>query len=103
MIILHDNRSEQNAHFVLDLLPYIVFTAHMKTRATNLILRGLRAARGLTQAQLARQVDDLGRITLGRITLTRIETGRRQATPQERVAIAEALGVDVGTLFPGRG
>lgn len=53
-------------------------------------IRALREERGLTQTELAR--------TLGlndRQTLAAIEAGERRVSPQELVAVAEVLGVDV--------
>jgi transcriptional regulator with XRE-family HTH domain len=34
------------------------------------------------------------------ITISRIETGARQAKPEEKVAIAQALNVSVADLWP---
>ncbi len=52
----------------------------------------LREYRGLTQAQLAR---DAG---LSRPYLTEIETGKKDGSIRAMKALAEALGVNTGTL-----
>ena len=57
-------------------------------------IKALREERGLTQTELAR--------TLGfndRQTLAAIEAGDRRVSPQELVAVAEALKVDVDVLL----
>lgn len=61
------------------------------------VIRALRAGRHISQNELARQAG------IDRARLQRIEYGIRQASAQERNAIAGALGVEAHVLFPRRG
>lgn len=57
-------------------------------------LRVLRAARGLSQA-------DLGQVThIKAWRIFRIENGRVTATPEEKAAIARVFGVQPSDVFP---
>jgi transcriptional regulator with XRE-family HTH domain len=57
-------------------------------------LKRLRKARGLSQAKLAALAD------LDPSTVSQIETGARRANTRTLERLAEALGAEVGDLFP---
>ena len=69
----------------------------MRLRAGGIRLTALRIARmaqGIRRVELARATD------LSESTLGRIERGDREARPNERRAIARALGLGVRETFP---
>lgn len=59
----------------------------------NLRMRSARAAQGLTQADLAKQVG------ASRQTISMIEAGAHNPTLRLCIDIARALGTDLNTLF----
>lgn len=69
----------------------------------NIIGERVRLARGrakplITQADLAARLQIEG-LSLERVTISKIETGYREVTDVEAVAIAKALGVTVSWLL----
>jgi len=69
----------------------------------NIIGKRVRLARErakplITQADLAARLQIEG-LSLERVTISKIETGYREATDVEAVAIAKALGVTVSWLL----
>jgi transcriptional regulator with XRE-family HTH domain len=55
-------------------------------------VRALRAARGLTQRELA------GRVRISRPSIANVEAGRQNVGLRQLCALADALGVGVGEL-----
>ncbi|HEY5230308.1 MAG TPA: helix-turn-helix transcriptional regulator, partial [Galbitalea sp.] len=55
-------------------------------------VRALRAARGLTQRELA------GRVQISRPSIANVEAGRQNVGLRQLCALADALGVGVGEL-----
>ena len=69
----------------------------------NIIGKRVRLARGrtkplITQADLAARLQIEG-LRLKRVTISKIETGYREVTDVETVAIAKALGITVSWLL----
>lgn len=64
------------------------------SRIWGVNLRAARLRQRLTQAQLAEAV------SVGRASVTRWESGTNRPNEVNRVALARALQVDVGDLFP---
>lgn len=64
-----------------------------EAQEVNLRMRGARAAKGLTQADLAKQVG------ASRQTISLIEAGAHNPTLRLCIDIAHALGTDLNTLF----
>ena len=56
-------------------------------------VRALRAARGLTQRELA------GRVQISRPSIANVEAGRQNVGLRQLCALADALGVGVGELL----
>lgn len=61
----------------------------------GLRIRDARVAAGLSQIDLARQLN------IGQATLCRIETGRTDSSVIRIHAIAEAVGTNINTLLEG--
>src|SRR4051794_39498042 len=61
-------------------------------------LKALREAAGLTQAELARHLEDYGFRGMYPQTITRLELGQRSMKTTEAVAIAMVLDVSLQTL-----
>ena len=57
-----------------------------------------RSGQRVTQEQLAARLQSLG-IDIDRTAISKIEVGRRPVTDVEIVAICNALGIKVATLF----
>jgi transcriptional regulator with XRE-family HTH domain len=62
-------------------------------------MRRLRAARGVSQTELARRVSALGVPGFHQQTVTRIEAGDRPVRLNESTAIAAALGTDLEQML----
>lgn len=58
----------------------------------------LRAKPAITQADLAARLQ-VGGLHVERVTISKIETGYREVTDVEALAIARALGVTVSWLY----
>ena len=63
-------------------------------------VKTVRTSIGLTQAQLAEAVGDLG-VRLTHVMIAKIEGGTRPTTVPELAALAEALRVPLSRLVPG--
>ena len=60
-----------------------------------------RSGRRITQEQLAARLQSLG-IDIDRTAISKIEAGKRPVTDMEIIAICDALGIKVATLFGER-
>jgi transcriptional regulator with XRE-family HTH domain len=60
----------------------------------------LKGKRKLSQEELAARLQAMG-VELDRTALSRIESGERQVTDIEVLAICRALGITVASLFSG--
>ncbi len=66
-------------------------------------LKAIRDEKGLTQAQLAERINTAeGRDAVTVRTLSRLEIGENDPQWSLALALAEALGVDVGAFAPDR-
>ncbi|MCT1985584.1 helix-turn-helix domain-containing protein [Dermacoccus abyssi] len=75
-------------------------SAVVATRQFGVNLKTVRTSIGLTQAQLAEAVGDLG-VRLTHVMIAKIEGGTRPTTVPELAALAEALRVPLSRLVPG--
>ena len=74
--------------------------AETATRQFGVNVKTARTSMGLTQAQLAEAVGDLG-VRLTHVMVAKIEGGTRPTTVPELAALGEALRVPLSRLVPG--
>ena len=73
--------------------------AELRKNVVGLSIRRLRLARGLSQEQLAVQMQLRG-LPLTKLTISRIETGRRMVWDYEVKAFAQFFCVPFDCLYP---